>query len=263
MQAQTGAFQFFTLESFAMRITAMRRAGQWSRCAWVFWAGFLWPMCTASGNAQDISVPAKVQGDPGAFIVVQAQTKGDVVKWYCATPGLSMIPPALLKDSKTVVLMASKPGTYTLICWTALNGQPTDHACCQIVVGQPPEPPTPTPGPTPPAYLVEALTQALNKDGKSAQNLDSCKKIAAVARILAEKSKSDTTLKITGDVYTLWSQAVKNLVQPNDIPQIRAAIGAYLNAHLPTQVDAPLDANTRQQVATEFLMVATVLEGLQ
>jgi hypothetical protein len=248
-----------------MQITAMRRAGQWGRWASVFWAGFLWPMCTASASAQDISLPPKVQADPGTFIVVQAQTKGDVVRWYCTTPGLSMIPPALLKDTKTVVLIASKPGTYTLICWTALNGQPTDHACCQIVVGQSPEPPTPTPtpGPTPPPYLVEALTQALTKDGKYAQNLDSCKKIAAVARILADKSKSDTTLKITGDVYTLWSQAVKNVVQPNDLPQVRAAIGAYLNAHLPTQVDTPLDANTRQQLATEFLIVASALEGLQ
>jgi hypothetical protein len=110
--------------------------------------------------------------------------------------------------------------------------------------------------------LLASLTQAIAKDGKNAANLDACKRIAAVARILADKSKTDSALKTAGDVYTLWSQSVKNVVQPNDVLQVRLAVGAYLNAKLPTALDAALDTTVRQQLAAEFTNVALAMEAL-
>jgi hypothetical protein len=232
----------------------------------------LWGLIgTTAALSQDITLPTKVQGEPGVFLVVTAQTKGASVCWYCVTPGLSMIPPQLLKDSKSAVVLAAKPGKYTIIAWTAVNNQPTDAATCVLVVGSPPDPgptppgpgPGPSPGPTPPSELVQALNSALVKDGKNAAALELCKKIAAVARILADKGKSDASLKTAGDVYTLWNKSIKNVVQPSDILQTRLAIGAYLNSKLPTALDAALDAPTRQQMFEEFSKIAAALEGLQ
>ncbi len=252
-----------------MRI-AVSRAGSCATPARWLCALFWWPLLTTTALGDDIGVPAQVQGNPGEFIVVTATTKGDTVRWHCATPGLSMIPPRLLSDSKSVVVMAAQPGTYKLIAWTAVNNQPSECAVCLVAIGTPPVPPAPTPpapptppGPTPPTELMQALTDALTKDGKTSANLDACKKVAAVARILADKGKNDTGLKTAGDVYTLWSQSVKNIVQPTDITQTRLAIGAYLNSKLPTSLTAALDASTRQQLYDEFSRVAAALEVLK
>lgn len=101
-----------------------------------------------------IELPAKVQGDVGAFIKVAAKTNGREVRWFAATAGLNVFPGELLRDSRSTVVTATAAGEYRLIAYTALADVPSDPVATIIVVGTPPNPPPgpgPGPGPNPPA----------------------------------------------------------------------------------------------------------------
>lgn len=115
--------------------------------------------------AQEITLPAKVQGPRGKFLEVTATTKGDVVRWLALDPGLNLFPIHLLKDSRTAVVTSDQAGTYRLVAWTAIGGVPTLAVECLVEIdGGKPIPPTPPgpipptpPGPTPPDDKAAAL----------------------------------------------------------------------------------------------------------
>lgn len=96
---------------------------------------------------QSVKLPAEVRGDPGSFVRVAADTDGSHVRWLALDSGLSVFPSDLLKDSKTTVVVAQKPGKYRVAAWTAKGDVPSDAAICTVVIGTPPDP---GPGPTPP-----------------------------------------------------------------------------------------------------------------
>jgi len=100
-------------------------------------------------QAQSLTLPAEVKGDPGAFLSVPATTDGKVVRWVALDAGLNIFPVELLKDSKTAVVTAPK-GRYRLLAYTALGDVPSAPAICTVIIGEaPPIPPGPGPGPDP------------------------------------------------------------------------------------------------------------------
>ena len=109
----------------------------------------LWLALAASALGQSVKLPAEVQADQGTFAVVTAETECASLQWLALDPGLSMIPPALLKDSRSAVVMAGRAGRYRLLAYGARGDVPSAPAVCVVVVGEAPEPPDP-PGPTPP-----------------------------------------------------------------------------------------------------------------
>lgn len=103
-----------------------------------------------------LSLPEKIEADPGQFIRVPATTNGRFVKWQAVDPGLNLFPVELLKDTRTAVVTAIVPGDYRLLAYTAIADVPSDAAQCVISIRGPRPPPTPTPpgpgpgpGPTP------------------------------------------------------------------------------------------------------------------
>lgn len=98
-----------------------------------------------------LTLPARVEGDPGDFVQVKAETNGKEVRWFAVDTNLKVFPTQLLKDSKTAVVICSTPGSYGLIAYTALGDLPSDPARTTIIIRGPPAPPTPPvpPGPTP------------------------------------------------------------------------------------------------------------------
>lgn len=102
--------------------------------------------CLAFG--QSVKLPAEIKGEPGEFIAVKADTLDKQVKWRAVDRGLNLIPVELLKDSKTCIASALRPGRYRLIAWSAKADVPSDLAECIVIIGE--VPPDPGPGPKPP-----------------------------------------------------------------------------------------------------------------
>jgi hypothetical protein len=103
-------------------------------------------------TAAELKLPPEVKGDPGDFVTVPADTSGKDVKWVALDAGLKVFPSSLLKDSKTAVVTAQKPGKYRLLAYTADEKGPSEPAITTVVIaGVDPTPPAPPPGPpTPP-----------------------------------------------------------------------------------------------------------------
>lgn len=100
---------------------------------------------------QTVTLPAEVKAEPGTFAVVVAQTDCATLQWVNLDPGLSLIPPALLKDSRSAVVMAGRAGRYRLLAYGAKDNAASPPAVVVVVVGEaPPTPPVP-PDPTPPS----------------------------------------------------------------------------------------------------------------
>jgi hypothetical protein len=109
----------------------------------------------------DLTLPATITGEPGDFLRVSANTTGTVVKWKSYNRELKLFPMDQLKDTKTAIVTATKPGKYRLFAVTSDATGPSDIAETEIVItGQPdpapgpqPAPPTPTPPPADPAPI--------------------------------------------------------------------------------------------------------------
>lgn len=99
-------------------------------------------MRAAAGNS--ITLPLDVKAQKGMPVEVKATTEGKTVRWLVMDEGLALIPPHLLKDSKTALVWAMEEGVYRLAAYTVLDGEPTEAAICLVTVGKPaPKPPVP------------------------------------------------------------------------------------------------------------------------
>lgn len=163
---------------------------------------------------QDLKLPDKIEGNPGDFLKIVAETKGEIVRWKALDPGLSLFPSEELKNPKTTVVMGLQKGTYRLIAWTAIDGVPTHDVQTLIVIGGDPNPPNPgpdPPGPDPTPNLSE-VSKKVRDLAKSVGNKVEAKQVAenyatVISQIGAgaydslgfEEAKS----KIGGDVFAL------------------------------------------------------------
>lgn len=107
-------------------------------------------LLAGSTYAADLTLPATITGEPGDFLRVSATTTGTVVKWKSYNRELKLFPMDQLKDTKTAIVTATKPGKYRLFAVTSDANGPSDIAETEIVIaGQPDPVPQPTPTPTP------------------------------------------------------------------------------------------------------------------
>jgi hypothetical protein len=96
-----------------------------------------------------LKLPDRVNGDPGDFIMVTADTTGKNVQWFSCDSNLKIFPASLLKETKTAVVTCRVPGSYKLMAITCAGDELSPVATTVVVVGKPPPTPTPTPTPDP------------------------------------------------------------------------------------------------------------------
>ena len=89
---------------------------------------------------QDLSLKPQYNIPVGQFLVITPDTKGSDVKYVPLTDGLQFLDSSLLKDKKTLVLSASKAGSYKLLAYTAIDNKPSDPVFTTIKVGDNPKP---------------------------------------------------------------------------------------------------------------------------
>lgn len=102
------------------------------------WICVIAVLCSASAgcgqSTVSLSLPAEVKGRPAEFVSVSATTPGKSVQWLSADDGLRVLSPALLKDTKTAVVVAARPGRYRLFAVTCAADVLSDVAACTVVI---------------------------------------------------------------------------------------------------------------------------------
>lgn len=90
---------------------------------------------------QDLSLKPQYNTQVGQFLVITPETKGAEVKFVALSEGLTFLDPNLLKDKKTLVLTATKNGTYRILAYTSVENKLSDPVFTNVVVGDNPRPP--------------------------------------------------------------------------------------------------------------------------
>lgn len=118
-------------------------------------AVLLLTVCAVRAAAQTVKLPAEVKADPGALVVIRAETDCPALQWLALDPGLQLIPADLLKDTRAAVGLAARAGRYRVLAYGAKGDAASPPAVCVVAVGAapgpgpvPPTPPTPVPDPS-------------------------------------------------------------------------------------------------------------------
>jgi len=210
-----------------------------------------------------LSLPAEARGRASAFIRVAAETDCKAVRWMALDEGLEVFPPELLKDSRTAVVIASRPGRYRLLAYAARGDEPSEPAVCLVVVG---DPPLPVPPPAPPAPPDDALAAAfraaaaLDRDEGKADLLG---RLAAVYRQAGAETSSRAEVPTWGVLLSVVAEAARMRVgdPASVLKETRRAVSLHLKSVLPAEPGKALDAEGRRLAAASFARVAAALEA--
>jgi hypothetical protein len=127
-----------------------------------------------------VELDKEIHGSSRGFIVVHAKTNGQFVQWVALDSGLTLIPPQLLRDSKTAVLMAERAGRFRLLAYTAIADMPSAPTITTIVVDAASPPQNPT---QPPESKATVWAVVIQPDGPLSPDLGANRKHAAWARL--------------------------------------------------------------------------------
>lgn len=231
-----------------------------ARALWI--KGTLWlalfPLSLAAAPPS-LSVPAKLQAEPGRLCRIVAQTDGKTVKWYSTRTDCDLVP---ISDSgKIALFVAPGAGVYRVICWTAAGDEPSDAAVCEITVGAGP-PPGPPP-PPPPVEEITARLQALWPRETDAQRAANATLLADVYQQGHTQFAYDQSLTSAGLLLAALQGAANAKLNRGALPVVRGEVKVYLNTRLSWTSNTPLTDARRQQAAEEFGRVERALRSLK
>jgi hypothetical protein len=210
--------------------------------------------------AADLKIPEKLKGEVGDFIPVKADTTATVVKWVVLDDGIKLFPVDLLRDTKTVVVLARKAGTYRLLAYTGDKDGPSDPLICTITIGNP-APPTPPPGPPGPTDpLTQVLSAAYQADPGTTKEVD-LQTLAGVFHSAATLAR-DSSIKTVGDLYAALKKA-SSALPDTSLLDVRRAISVELMSKLPSDTSAQLDLSSRSLASAQFSRMAAILDSIK
>lgn len=206
----------------------------------------------------------EVKINVGEFGFVKANTTGKIVRWKAVDAGLSVIPSELLRDTKTAVVIANKPGRYRLHAVTAEGDIPSAIMEVVIVVG---DVPAPGPDPKPPEPVPDdPLTSKLKKAFDSDRSLvDSAKHLATLAgfyEAMANHTKG-TSAKTVGELLADYRVAIPTVLPEGSIPALRRACGEEIALLVGDDSEALLDPTLRPKLVDLFTRIQTSLKKIK
>lgn len=196
-----------------------------------------------------IELPAKVSGQPGAFISVPAKTDAKIVKWVSIDKGLNIFPVDLLKDSKTLVVTSQAQGVYRLLAYSGNESGPSDPAFTSVVIGDE-DPINPNP--------VEPSSSDI-KNAASKEDKDQVKWLCMFYEELAKECKKND-YEIISDIFKTAKVAINKQFPNNELSNLRDVIGKRLNERLPKDGSLKLDQKLRDLLEKEFNLIAKELK---
>lgn len=224
------------------------------------------------GEDSLIKVPARVVGQANDFIKVGAETNCKTVRWIPIDFGLRIFPVDLLKDTRTAVVIASAPGSYRLLAYTALGDVPSEpHICEVVIVGPGPVPPNPTPpgpGPTPPhpPQPVDPFVNALQAAYMAETAADKAKTKAdllAIYKTVGPQIAGAANVTTWGMLFAKMEESAKVNGISGKLMSVQTAIQSELRKFLPDDTTKPLDEAGRKLAGEMFSYVAKALEAVK
>ena len=197
-----------------------------------------------------IELPAKVSGQPGAFISIASKTEAKAVKWVSIDKGLNIFPVDLLKDSKTLVVTSQAQGVYRLFAYVGNEFGPSEPAFTSVVIG---DEPAPTP-PAPPVNPDNDIKAAAAKEDK-----DQVKWLSMFYDELAKECQKNDYEFLT-DVFKAAKATINKQFMENELANLRDVIGKRLNQRLPKDGSLKLDQKLRDLLTNEFNQIAKELQ---
>lgn len=197
-----------------------------------------------------IELPAKISGQPGAFISVPAKTESKIVRWVSIDKGLNIFPVDLLKDSKTLVVTSQTQGVYRLFAYVGNESGPSDPAFTSVFIG---DEPAPTP-PAPPINPDNDIKAAAAKEDK-----DQVKWLSMFYDELAKECQKNDYEFLT-DVFKAAKATINKQFMKDELANLRDVIGKRLNQRLPKDGSLKLDQKLRDLLTNEFNQIAKELQ---
>jgi len=194
-----------------------------------------------------IELPAKVSGQPGAFISVPAKTESKAVKWVSIDKGLNIFPVDLLKDSKTLVVTSQIQGVYRLFAYVGNEFGPSEPAFTSVLIGD-------EPAPAPPVNPDSDIKAAAAKEDK-----DQVKWLCMFYDELAKECQKNDYEFLT-DIFKAAKATINKQFMENELANLRDVIGKRLNERLPKDGTLKLDQKLRDLLTKEFNQIAKELK---
>jgi len=194
-----------------------------------------------------IELPAKVSGQPGAFISVPAKTESKLVKWVSIDKGLNIFPVDLLKDSKTLVVTSQIQGVYRLFAYVGNEFGPSEPAFTSVLIGD-------EPAPAPPVNPDNVIRAAAAKEDK-----EQVKWLSMFYDELAKECQKNDYEFLT-DVFKAAKATINKQFMENELANLRDVIGKRLNQKLPKDGTLKLDQKLRDLLTSEFNQIAKELK---
>lgn len=216
-----------------------------------------------------VNLPATLQVGAGEFLTIRADTPGKVVRWRAVDPGLTVFPANMLKDERSTVVIALKPGRYRLWCWTSVTDTPTDRAECLIVVGDapppppgpppnPPDPPTPPPNPPDPTDpFVKQVIEAYRADpGAPADKKTWLVAYAGLLKAAAGFVEEGDTI---GNLLADFQSAGKGVMPPGSLPGVQRLCVAKVFALAGDDSERKIDKDLKVKLVDLFTQLSRAL----
>lgn len=211
-----------------------------------------------------VTLPIEIRGEPGQFVRILAQSSGPEVRWYSCDHGLNLFPVDLLKDSKTAVAVALRPGRYRLLAWTAQGDVPSEAAVCVVTIGDPPNPgPDPPNPPLPPVDPFLAALQAAFASDLDPGKVGHKANLSALYRQGASMVSTRTELKTWGELFDVMTQAAATLGVKGKLMPLQGVLQSKLASALPTARTTALDAGGRKLAHDTFTSISDYLDKVK
>ena len=222
-------------------------------------------VAAGQATAQYVKLPTEVRGEPSTFLTVKADTDCGTLRWFALDAGLSLVPPEILKDSRTAVVMAGRVGRFRVLAYGAKGGDASEPAVCVVVVGEPgptppPVPPVPPPKPEPTDAFYQAMKKAWLLDAGTNRVADK-QRLASFYRGAAEVALRPEP-KTVGGLFAVLREASAKLFADTALKGVRDVIAAEFRATLPAVAASEIAPAMRPIIAEKFRQTAAYLELL-
>jgi hypothetical protein len=195
---------------------------------------------------QELTLPKEVKTPVGAFVSFTAETKGSEVKFVVLTDGLQVLDKNLLKDPKTFVCFANKPGNYKILAYTAVDNKLSDPVYTVIKAGDT--------EPEPNNNQLKEIVQAVYGADQTADKVLSKDKIL---NGFLSVNKVKDSLNTVSDLNKTIKDKIK--LAPDEAQTLRGVISDHLKASFGTNPSTVLD---KEQVAKVLNDIIDSLKSL-
>lgn len=211
---------------------------------------------------QTVTLPAKVEVEPGRLASVVIDWDGDDISWI-ASPELDVFREydANPKVIRLRVLPA-QVGSFKIIAVTCKDKKLSPWSTCEVIVGKPGPAPGPGPGPGPDDALSKVLQSAFTSDKGDVDSKVKYK--AALVGVYKAASKLDLSkVSTSGQLFTVLSSSSKSVLSDENLFTTRTAITPYLKEILPTAPNAELTDDHRSKAKALFERLVIALEKVK